>query len=112
MLNGMRRFTRALLAGTAMAVLLVACQSPPPVAETKPKRKSFEESTAWQPPAPAAAPASGSPSGSGNVAAQARQVQQSWEQARQATNDAERQRAAGEALEQTRAMADQPSGNR
>ncbi len=93
-----------------VAVSLSACQSPPPVAETKPKRKSFEESNAWQPSAPAAAPAASS-SGSANTDAQAQQVQQSWEQARQATSDAERQRAAGEALKQTRAMAEQPSGN-
>ena len=105
----MRPSGRLLLAGAAVALVLSACQSPPPVAETKPKRKSFEESNAWQ---PATAPASTSASsGSANTGAQAQQVQQSWEQARQATNDAERQRAAGEALKQTRAMAEEPSGN-
>jgi hypothetical protein len=105
----MRRFARLLLAGTVATVLLAACQSPPPVAETKPKRKSFEDANAWQ-PSSAPAPAAVSSSGNANVDAQARQVQQSWEQARQATSDAERQRAAGEALKQTRAMAEQPSG--
>ena len=104
----MRPSGRLLLAATVVAVSLSACQSPPPVAETKPKRKSFEDSNAWQ-PSTATAPAATS-SGSANVDAQARQVQQSWEQARQATSDAERQRAAGEALKQTRAMAEQPSG--
>lgn len=108
MLNTMRPYVRFLLAAPVLALLFCSCQSPPPVAETKPKRKSFEESNAWQ-PSTATAPASTS-SASANVDAQARQVQQSWEQARQATNDAERQRAAGQALQQTRAMAEQPSG--
>jgi hypothetical protein len=96
-----------LLGSVAAAVLLAACQPAAPAAEVrKPKRRSFEESNAWRPSAPAAAPAAG-----GNTDAQARQVQQTWDQARQATTDAERQRLANEALKQTRAMAEpQPSG--
>ena len=105
----MRRHARLLLGGITTAVLLAACQPAAPVAETrKPKRRSFEESGAWHPAAPAAAPASGT-----STDAQARQVQQTWDQARQATTDAERQRLANEALKQTRAMAEpqpQPSG--
>jgi hypothetical protein len=103
----MRRFARVLLGGTAAMVFLAACQPAAPAAEVKkPRRRSFEESNAWH-PAPAAAPAS-----SNNTDAQARQVQQTWDQARQATTDAERQRLANEALKQTRAMAEQPSGHR
>lgn len=109
MLIAMRLSGRLLLAATVVALSLSACQSPPPVAETKPKRKSFEESNAWQPATSTAAAPAAASSGSANVDAQARQAQQSWEQARQATSDAERQRAAGEALKQTRAMAEQPS---
>ena len=111
MLNAMRPYGRLLLTATVVAVSLAACQSPPPVAETKPKRKSFEESNAWQPSTSTSTAPAAASSGNANVDAQARQVQQSWEQARQATSDAERQRAAGEALKQTRAMAEQPPGN-
>ena len=108
-----RCFTRVLLGGVAAAVLLAACQPAAPVAEVKkPKRRSFEESNSWHPSAPAAAPASGGAGGGSNTDAQARQVQQTWDQARQATTDAERQRLANEALKQTRAMAEpQPSGH-
>jgi len=103
----LRRFTRVLLGSVAAAVLLAACQPAAPAAEVrKPKRRSFEESNAWRPSAPATAPAAG-----GNSDAQARQVQQTWEQARQAKNDADRQRLANQALEQTRSMAEQPSGS-
>jgi hypothetical protein len=103
-----RRFPRVLVGGVAAAVLLGACQQAPPVVEVKKKRRSFEESNAWRPAAPARAPSSGG----SNTDAQARQVQQTWEQARQATTDAERQRLANEALKQTRAMAEpQPSGH-
>ena len=105
----MRRFARLLLGGTAAVVFLAACQPAAPAAEVKkPRRRSFEESNAWH-PAPAAAPASAS---SNNTDAQARQVQQTWDQAHQATTDAERIRLANEALKQTRAMAEpQPSGH-
>ena len=101
------RFTRLLLASGAAAVFLAACQPATPAAEVKkPRRRSFEESNAWH-PSTAPAPASAS-----NTDAQARQVQQTWEQAHQATTDAERIRLASEALKQTRAMAEpQPSGH-
>ncbi len=106
----MRPTYRLLLGGGALAaVALAACQPATPVAEKKPRRKSFEESSSWQPSAPAAAPAAAPPAANGTTDAQAQQVQQSWGAARQATTDAERQRLAGEALKQTRAMADQPS---
>jgi hypothetical protein len=105
----MRPSGRLVLAVLAAAAALAACQSPPPVAETKPKRKSFEESNAWQPSTATASTSTSS--GSATTDAQAQQVQQSWDQARQATSDAERQRAAGEALKQTRAMAEQPSSS-
>lgn len=90
------------------AVFLAACQPAAPVAETKkPRRRSFEESSTWHPSTSSAAPASGN-----NTDAQARQVQQTWDQARQATNDADRQRLANEALKQTQAMAEpQPSAH-
>lgn len=106
----MRPFPRLLLGVVAAAVLLGACQPATPVAEVKkPKRRSFEESSSWQ-PSTAPAPASGGAAGSTD--AQARQVQQTWDQARQATTDAERQRLANEALKQTRAMAEpQPSAH-
>ena len=92
----------------AAAVLMGACQpAAPPVAEKKPRRRSFEESSAWRPAAAPAAPQSGTAA----TDAQAKQVQSTWEQARQATTDAERQRLAGEALKQTRAMAEQPASS-
>ena len=105
------RSARVMLGGMAALVLLAACQPATPSAEVKkPRRRSFEESNAWRPAAPAAAPASGG--AGGNTDAQARRVQQTWDQARQATTDAERQRLANEALKQTRAMAEpQPSGH-
>ena len=102
------RLPARLLLGVVLACTAVAaCKPAAPVAEQK-KRRSFEDS--WQPSAPAAAaPAAVAPSGNAAVDAQAQQVQQSWEQARQTTDEAERQRLAGEALKQTRSMADQPS---
>ena len=104
MLMVMRGLARLSLALVGSAVLLGACQpAAPPVAEKKSRRRSFEESSAWKPAAPAAQP------GAGSTDAQAQKVQSTWEQARQATSDAERQRLAGEALEQTRAMAEQPA---
>lgn len=105
MLMVMRGLARLTLALIGTAVLLSACQpAAPPVAEKKPRRRSFAESSAWKPAAPAAAqPAAGT------TDAQAQKVQSTWEQARQATSDAERQRLAGEALKQTRAMAEQPA---
>jgi YD repeat-containing protein len=92
----------------AAAVLAAACTpAAPPVAEKKPRRRSFEESSAYRAPAPAAPQ-----SGTASTDAQAKQVQQTWDQARQATSDAERERLAGEALKQSRAMAEpQPSGH-
>lgn len=106
-----RRAACVLLGFSAAAIVLAACQPAAPAAEVrKPKRRSFEESNAWR---PSTAPAAGSSASSGgNVDAQARQVQQTWDQARQATTDAERQRLANEALQQTRAMAEpQPSAH-
>ena len=87
----------------APAVLLAAllgwsCSSPPPVVEETPKRKSFEESAEWQ--APAATPT--------GYEAQARAIRQKWEQVKQTEDEAERQRLANEALNETRALADQP----
>jgi len=106
----MRRFACVVLGVVGAAVLLGACQQAPPVVEVKKKRRSFEDSNAWRPAAPATAPASGGAGGS-NTDAQARQVQQTWDQARQATTDAERQRLANEALNKTQEMAEpQPSG--
>jgi hypothetical protein len=95
-------------AGAACAFALAACQpaAPPPV---KKARRSFEESSAWK-PSRSTAPAGGAASSGSNVDAQARQVQQTWEQAKQANNDADRQRLANEALKQTQSMAEQPSG--
>ena len=101
----MRRLARLPLAAVLASVLAGACQPAAPVVEQKPRRRSFEESAAWK---PAAAPASPQ-AAAGSTDAQAKQVQGTWEQARQATNDADRQRLAGEALQQTRAMAEQPS---
>ena len=93
------------LARIAPAVLVAgllgwSCSSPPPVAEEKPKRKSFEEGAAWQAPA-----AAGTPAG---YETQARAIEQKWEQVRQTDDAAERQRLANEALRETRALADQP----
>ena len=95
---------RATLPLLAVALLAAACSSPPPVAEQKPKRKSFEESSPWT-PAPSA--------GTGTTAStdeRARAIQEKWEQVRQSGDEAERQRLANEALRDTRALADQPSG--
>jgi hypothetical protein len=103
-----RRFSRLLLGGVGAAVLLAACQQAPPPAVKKPRR-SFEESGSWRPSSsPRSSPAGGAGT---STDARARQVQQTWEQARQANNDAERQRLANEALEQTQSMAEQPSGH-
>jgi hypothetical protein len=102
MLRGMRLPALALLG--LVAALAGACQSPPPV-EEKPKRRSFAEDSQWQPPA---APARTDPATS--IDAQAQQVNDKWEQVRQTSDEAERQRLANEALRDTRAMADQPSG--
>jgi hypothetical protein len=85
-------------AGLAAALLAWSCSSPPPVAEEKPKRKSFEESAQWQAPA-------GTPAG---YDAQARAIEQKWEQVKQTEDEAERRRLANEALRETRALADQP----
>jgi len=103
MLPAMRPVARLPLAFAVLAaVLAAACQpAAPPVAEKK-KRRSFEDSSGWQPAAAPAAPQGGA----AGTDAQAKQVQSTWDQARQATSDAERQRLAGEALKQTRAMAE------
>ncbi|HEV8631949.1 MAG TPA: hypothetical protein VGV61_16655 [Thermoanaerobaculia bacterium] len=90
--------------GVLAAFLLVACQQAAPAAAPQQKRKSFEDSGEWH---PAAAPAA-APAASGDVNAQARQVQRTWDKARQAPNEAEAQRQASEALKQTQQMADQP----
>lgn len=114
MAHALRHLPRVLLAGTVAVVLLAACQPAAPAAEVrKPKRRSFEESSAWRPSAPPAAPANNTGATlNDNLNNQARQVQQTWDQARQATTDAERQRLANEALRQTRAMAEpQPSAH-
>jgi hypothetical protein len=107
MLMFMRPISRLLVCGAVAAVALVACKPAAPVAEQKPRRKSFEESGGWQPSAPAQAPAGSS--GTGSVQQQAGQVQSTWDQARQTNDEAERQRLANQALQQTRSMADQPS---
>jgi len=91
---------RITAAGLAAALLGWSCSSPPPVAEEKPKRKSFEESAQWQAPA-----AAGTPAG---YEAQARAIEQKWEQVRQTEDEAERRRLANEALRETRALADEP----
>jgi hypothetical protein len=108
-----RRLARLLLGVIAGATLFAACRQAPPPEASKPRRHSFEESTAWKPSSPRSAPAGGAAGGNpgGSVDAQAQQVQQTWEQARQANSDAERQRLANEALKQTRSMAEQPSGS-
>jgi hypothetical protein len=109
MLIVVRPASRLALALAGVAAFLTSACTPaaPPVAEKKPRRRSFEESSAYRPSAPAAPQ-----SGTASTDAQAKQVQSTWEQARQATSDAERQRLAGEALKQTRAMAEpQPSGH-
>jgi hypothetical protein len=84
-----------------VATLLCACQPAAPVAETKPRRKSFEEASTYRVPA--------QPAAADNTQQQASQTKQTWDQARQATDDAERQRLAGEALKQTRSMAEEPA---
>ena len=95
---------RRRLAGCLLAAGLLAgaCGAPPPVAEEKPKRKSFEEANAWT---PSSGPAAGSDS-----TADARAVEDKWEQVRQTSDPAERQRLANEALRDTRALADAPAG--
>jgi len=106
-----RLLPRLLLGVVAGATLFAACQQAAPPEVTKPRRRSFEEAGNWRPTAPAAAPAAGGAGSSGgSVDAQARQVQTTWEQARHAKGDAERQRLANEALEKTRSMAEPPSG--
>ena len=90
-----------------VALVSVACQAPPPVAEEKPKRKSFAESSQRQPSAAPAAAGSDAPT---SIDSQAQQVNDKWEQVRNTSDEAERQRLANEALQETRAMADQPSG--
>jgi hypothetical protein len=103
-----RRVPRLLLGGIAAVTLLAACQQAPPPVVKKPRR-SFEESGSWRPSSSnRSSPAGGSGS---STDAQARQVQQTWDQARQANNDAERQRLASEALKQTQSMAEHPSGH-
>jgi hypothetical protein len=97
----MRSRSRLLLGGLALASLLGACQpAAPPVAE-KPKRHSFEDSNNWQPSSNAA-----SASSSASTQQQAQQVQQTWDKARATNDEAERQRLANEALNQTRQMAE------
>jgi hypothetical protein len=97
----MRLSPRLLLGGVLTAIALGACQPAAPVAETKPQRKSFEDSSSYQAPA--------EPAAAGDTQQQADQVQQGWEQVRQTPDEAERQRQAGETLKQTRAMAEEPA---
>ena len=94
------RLVRIVGPGLLAALLGWSCSSPPPVTEGKPKRKSFEESAQWQAPATAGTPA--------DFEAQARAIEQKWEQVKQTDDEAERQRLANEALRETRALADQP----
>ena len=106
----MRSITRPLLARLLVSGLLVgtavaACKPAAPVAETKPRRKSNEEAQAWQP----STASNVSSSGNATVDAQAKGVQDSWEQARNAKDDAERQRLANEALRRQREMAEPSS---
>jgi hypothetical protein len=92
------------------AVALLGCQAEP-VAETKPKRKSFED-PGYQPVS--ASSSSGSDaSGSGyeRTQDQAAQVREQWDRAKSASTDAEREAAANEALRQTQEMADQAAGS-
>jgi hypothetical protein len=95
-----------------VAALAAACQAPQPAAEEQPKRKSFAEANEWQPSAPSAAAGGARSSGTTTqqVDEQAHRVNEKWEQVRQTDDAAERQRLANEALRETRAMADQPSG--
>jgi hypothetical protein len=87
----------------AAALVASACAAPP-VAEEKPKRKSFEESSEWRPSSPDPGAA-----GDGGTDARAEAIEQKWDQVRQSSDEAERQRLANEALRETRALADQPS---
>jgi hypothetical protein len=87
---------------------LLACQ-PEPVAETKPKRKSFEE-PGYQ-PATASSSRDSASSGYERTQEQAEQVRDQWDRAKSASTDAEREAAANEALRQTQEMADQASGS-
>ena len=91
------------------AALAAACAAPPPAAEEKPRRKSFEEGAEWRPASPDPGPDQGA-AGAGGTEARAEAIEQKWEQVRQSGDEAERQRLANEALRETRALADQPSG--
>jgi hypothetical protein len=87
------------------AALAAACTAPPPVAEEKPKRKSFEEGAEWRPTSPDPGAAA-----TGGTDARAQAIEQKWDQVRQSGDEAERRRLANEALRETRALADEPSG--
>jgi hypothetical protein len=93
----------------AAALGLMACQ-PEPVAETKPKRKSFEE-PGYQPVSAASSQDAGSQSSYQRTEDQAAAVREQWDRAKAAGSDAERERAATEALRQTQEMADQSAGS-
>jgi hypothetical protein len=110
----MRTSARGLAVGCCLlALALGACQKPAPQAAA-PKRHSFEDGNTWQPSAPvAAAPVAapaGAPSG-GNVGSTPQSIQQGWQQVEQAKGDAAKQQAAGEMLNRTQAMADQPAAS-
>lgn len=94
----MRPTPRLLLGGVLVATVLAACQPAAPVAESKPRRKSFEDSSSYQPPA--------EPAPADRTQEQAAQVNKTWEQVHQTSNEAERQRLANEALRQTQSMAE------
>ena len=93
---------RVASSGLALALLAWSCSSPPPVAEEKPKRKSWEDQSQWTP--------SSGTSADPSVDERARAIEDKWEQVRQTSDAAERERLANEALQETRALADQPSG--
>lgn len=94
---------RCLALVTLATLALAGCQAPPEAADQGPRRKSFEEAQSWQPSAP---PAAASPAAGETYEQQADRAREQWDRARQATDDAERQRLAGEALRETRALAD------
>jgi hypothetical protein len=111
------------LAGAAPAVIalvllalpvlaLAACQKPAPAAAPQPRRKSFAESGNWQPSAPAApaaAPAGATASGGAGTTPES--IQRGWQQVEQTKGEAAQQQAAGEMLNRTQALADQPAAS-
>ena len=95
---------RSSLGVVAVAVLaassLAGCRQAPPPEESAAGRQSFEDD-GWE--GAASSDEAGDP-----VEAEARSIEEGWQQVRESDDDAERQRQAGELLERTRELADDP----